>query len=104
MKILLLNGIPSRILVLSALLLLFSFKQTVKIEQWHCDELKYTYQIVVKGRYKVSFPQSFCEDITQNRLTDKPNIIKYSDFVSVRVFSKQEIEVLDTTLNEIVYE
>ncbi len=70
-------------------------------QSWRCEDLKYTYQILVSGRYQVQLPITICDDIERGRKDHERVILKYSDYVSIEIFSKDEIEVLNTTTKEI---
>lgn len=70
---------------------------------WKCEDLKFTYQILVKGRYQVQLPTTICSDITKARKTNERVIITYSEYVSIEVFSEEETQVLDSTQKEIKY-
>lgn len=72
--------------------------------QWFCEELKYTYQIQMHTRGLPQLPATVCDDIRQARKASERAFIKYTDAVTVVVFSEQEIQQLNTTTKEVVYE
>ncbi len=71
---------------------------------WFCEELKYTYQIQMHTRGLPQLPATVCDDIRQARKPAERAYLRYSDIVTVVVFSEQEIQQLSTTTKEVVYE
>src|SRR6218665_956190 len=71
---------------------------------WMCENAKYTYQIVMKGRGYPNLPITLCDEILRKRKKCDRVIIKYSDYVSIEIFSQDEIATLNTNLREVRYE
>lgn len=71
---------------------------------WMCNDLKYSYQIIMKGRSFPNLPITICDEIQEKRKQSQRVIIKYSDYVSIEIFSKDEITNLNTNTKEVRYE
>lgn len=92
------------VLLFCCLFFSMTFKKTSSNSTWRCDALKYTYQIKVHTRGQVQLPISICEQIENARKATERTEIEYSKYITIVVFSSQEIQQLDTTLQEIKYE
>ncbi len=82
-----------------------SYSQTENEEyHWICEDLKYTYQIVLHQRAQIGLPITICDEIIATRKQSERTKIEFSDYITIIVFSKDEIENLSVNTKEITYE
>jgi hypothetical protein len=94
------------VLLLPLLFLFSSFRTVTKPNEhaWICENLKHTYQIILHERGQVQLPNTICDQLQSARKQSERVTIVYSPYVSIVVFSYDEIANLNTNSLEIVYD
>lgn len=81
----------------------FSQVPNTSENNWTCEELKNSYQIILKERSIVNLPIDICDKIESIREDDRRTEIVYSPYLRIIIFSRKEIES-NITIKEIDYE
>jgi hypothetical protein len=92
-------------ILFSLLFYLFtSFNKRGQDKPWICEQSKFTYQLVLHQRGNVQLPTTICETLEKERKQSERVYYKYSDYLTIVIFSVEEMKNPNTQLPEITYD